>query len=76
LAQVPLCSTCASFGEYSGPIDQHGTGSLVTELNFVLKILESGISKGKLLNAIKKGYENYDKNRSNGSKSKVTSGND
>ena len=55
--------------------DQHGNDTYNTELDFILKILEGGISKGKLLDAVKKGYENYDNNRTNGDKSTVTEGN-
>jgi hypothetical protein len=54
--------------------DQHGNGTYNTELNSVLKTLESGVSKGGLLNAIKNVYKNYDKNRTNGDKSTVTQG--
>ena len=54
--------------------DQHGNGTYNTELNAVLKTLESGVSKGGLLNAIKNVYKNYDKNRTNGDKSTVTQG--
>ena len=52
--------------------NQHGNETYNTELNFVLKILESG--NGKLFNAVKKGYENYDNKRTNGGQSKVTKG--
>lgn len=51
--------------------DQHGNDTYNTELDFILEILESGTSKSKLFDAIKKGYENYDNNRTNGDKSSV-----
>jgi RHS repeat-associated protein len=55
--------------------DQHGNDIYNTELDFILEILESGTSKGKLFNEVKKGYENYDNNRTNGDKSSVKKGN-
>lgn len=54
--------------------DNHGNKRFITELNFILDILENNIDKSKLLPQIKEGYKNYDKNRTNNSvKSKVTS---
>ncbi|HNW97530.1 MAG TPA: RHS repeat-associated core domain-containing protein [Bacteroidales bacterium] len=61
--------------EEMGPIEQHTDASYNKELNFILKILESGTSKGLLFNAIKEGYKNYDTERTNGDESTVTKGN-
>jgi RHS repeat-associated protein len=60
--------------EDSGAITQHGNGSFASELNFVLKTLESGVKKGDLMKVIKSEYKNYDDNRKNGGKSTVTKG--
>lgn len=58
----------------SWPTEQHGNGSHNTELNFILNILENNTNKTNLLNEVKTGYQNYDNNRTNGDKSKVTQG--
>lgn len=55
--------------------DQHGNATYSTELNFILNILENNANKSNLLNEVKAGYQNYDNSRTNGDKSKVTSGN-
>ena len=54
--------------------DQHGNGTHNTELNFILNILENNTDKSTLLKDVKSGYQNYDNNRTNGDKSKVTQG--
>jgi hypothetical protein len=54
--------------------DQHGNATYNTELNFILNILENNTNKSNLLNEVKAGYRNYDNSRTNGDKSKVTSG--
>ena len=58
----------------AGPISQHSNGSFNTELNMTLNILEKNSNKSQLLQQVKTGYENYDKNRTNGDKSIVTQG--
>jgi hypothetical protein len=55
--------------------NQHGNDTYNTELNMVLGILEKNTNKSQLLQQIKTGFETYDKSRTNGGKSKVTTGN-
>ena len=54
--------------------DQHGNATHNTELNFILNILENNTNKSNLINEVKSGYQNYDNNRTNGDKSRVTQG--
>lgn len=54
--------------------DQHGNDTYNTELNMVLGILESNTNKSQLFQQVKTGFDNYDKSRTNGDKSKVTQG--
>ena len=58
----------------AGPIDQHSTGMHVTELDFILNILEKNTDKSKLLEQVKTGYKKYDESRNNGGKSSVKKG--
>ena len=55
-------------------MDQHGNKTYNKELNIILNILESGVGKEKLFDAVKKGYKGYDKSRTNGDESEVTKG--
>ena len=55
-------------------MDQHGNKTYNKELNIILNILEGGVGKEKLFDAVKKGYKGYDKSRTNGHESEVTKG--
>lgn len=55
--------------------DQHGNQTYNKELNMILGILENNTNKSQLFQQVKTGFENYDKSRTNGGKSKVTQGN-